>query len=162
MIPYVTQLASWVTNIDVGSPKVVNMILRGPAMFFLSLVIAALLMALTLGVASGSSHVITGQYIDVGPDGYWDAEVAAGGHQQWNFDLAAQRDHNLVIIGDPVDASLSVSINGQHLGTVSGVTSFSSGSGSSAGIVLLAGGVTLIVAIVATSAWYTRRRWLRS
>ena len=42
---------------------------------------------------------------------------------------------------------------------VGGVTSFERGSGSSAAIVLLAGGVTLIVAKVATSAWYSRKRW---
>ncbi len=96
------------------------MILHRPALFLLSLVITVLLMALTLGVAAGSSHVNTGEYIDVEPDGYWDAEVAAGGHQQWNFDLPAQRDHNLVIkIEDPAGASLGVSIDGQDLGTVS-------------------------------------------
>ena len=78
------------------------MIKRKAPWVFLSLVVTVLLMALTLGVAAASSHVITGEYI--------------------------------------------------------GVTSYSSGSGSSAGIVLLAGGVTLIVAIVAASAWATRRR----
>ena len=46
--------------------------------------------------------------------------------------------------------------------TVGGATTFSSGSGSSSGIALLAGGIAAIVAIVATSTWYTRRRWLDS
>ena len=63
-------------------------------------------MALTLGVAAASSHVISDQYIDVEPDGYWTAEVAAGGHQQWNFDLVEQRNHNTVIeIVEPADAN---------------------------------------------------------
>ena len=45
---------------------------------------------------------------------------------------------------------------------VGGVTSFSSGSGSSTGsIALLAGGVAAVVAIIA-GGWYTRRRWLGS
>ena len=111
------------------------MILHKPALFLLSLVITVLLMALTLGVAAGSSHVITGEYIDVGPDGYWDAEVAAGGHQQWNFDLAEQRNHNLVvIIEDPADASLSVLINGQDQGAFSmaGLITLNLGAGSHA------------------------------
>ena len=96
------------------------MIMHKPALFLLSLVITVLLMALTLGVAAASSHVISDQYIDVEPDGYWTAEVAAGGHQQWNFDLVEQRNHNTVIeIVEPADASLDVSIDGQHLGTVS-------------------------------------------
>ena len=117
-MPYAIQSTSWA--IDVGSPTVVNMIMHKPALFLLSLVITVLLMALTLGVAAASSHVISDQYIDVEPDGYWTAEVAAGGHQQWNFDLVEQRNHNTVIeIVEPADASLDVSIDGQHLGTVS-------------------------------------------
>ena len=45
---------------------------------------------------------------------------------------------------------------------VGGVTSFSGGSGSSAGsIALLAGGIAAAVAITAIG-WYTRRRWLGS
>ena len=45
---------------------------------------------------------------------------------------------------------------------VGGLTSFSSGSGSSSGsIALFAGGVATVVAIAA-SGWYARRRWLRS
>lgn len=47
---------------------------------------------------------------------------------------------------------------------VGGTTSFlTGGSNSSSGnIALLSGGVAAFVAIVATSAWYTRRRWLGS
>ena len=70
-------------------------------------------------MAAGSSHVITGEYINVEPDGYWTAEVAAGGHQQWSFELAGPREHNILVeLEDPIDASLNVWIDGQELGTV--------------------------------------------
>ena len=46
---------------------------------------------------------------------------------------------------------------------VGGTTSFLSESSSSSGtIALLAGGVAAVAIIAATSAWYTRRRWLGS
>ncbi len=82
-------------------------------------------MAVTLGVASGSSHVFTDEYMDVGPDGYWIAEVAAGEHQRWSFYLTESREHNILVeIDAPEGASLSVWIDGSELGTVSGVDLF--------------------------------------
>ena len=55
--------------------------------------IVALVIAKLVGVASGDSHVIADEYIDVEPDGSWTAEVEAGEHQEWSFDLAESRSH---------------------------------------------------------------------
>ena len=96
--------------------------------FFRGLVVTALLLALTVGVVGGASHVVTDKYNTVDPDGYWTAEVAAKEHQQWSFDLAEPRDHNIrVAIVGPADASLSVSINSTELGSVSDQGNFTVG-----------------------------------
>ena len=58
------------------------MFLRKPSSLVLGLVAMVLLVSMTVGVAGGASHRITDQYNDVEPDGYWNAEVAAEGHQQ--------------------------------------------------------------------------------
>ena len=47
--------------------------------------------------------------------------------------------------------------------SVGGLSSFASSSRSSSGrIALVAGGIAALVAVAATGAWYTRKRWLRS
>ena len=56
--------------------------------------------------------------------------------------------------------TLQISVDCPLVAPVGGVTSFSSGSGSSYGAnALLASGVAVAVAIIA-GGWYTRRRWL--
>ena len=53
------------------------MLLRKPSSIFLSFVVMALLLTLTVGVVGGDGHIITDEYNNVEPDGYWTAEVAA-------------------------------------------------------------------------------------
>lgn len=89
-----------------------------PVCLVLLLALMGTLLAVRLvGVASGDSHVITEPYYEVEPDGYWTGEVGVGGHQVWTFELKKPRHHNMRII-ILEGTSLSVSVDGDELGTV--------------------------------------------
>ena len=82
----------------------------------LALVATISVSALTPWMASGDDHLITDEYITVEPDGYWNAQVAAGGHQQWSFELPAPRTQNIRIEDiEPAGSSLEISLDGEDL-----------------------------------------------
>ena len=86
----------------------------------LSVVLGLVLVVMTVEVAGGDGHLITDKYNNVDPDGYWTAEVPAGEHQLWNFDLEEPRDHNILVeIVEPPGASLGVSMDDDNLGSAS-------------------------------------------
>ena len=105
-----------------SSPFLAQVSLHFRLFMFLAFM-GTLLAATLVGVASGDSHVITDEYIDVEPDGYWTGQVEPGEHQVWSFDIKKPRDHNIritIIEG----SSLEISLDGDGLGNVTSQADF--------------------------------------